>query len=61
MEKIEQDPFLVAYALSYRPDVTVVTKEVSAPSKIGANRKVPDVCRTGDLGPAPAYPDKRSA
>jgi hypothetical protein len=42
--KIGQDPFLIAYALDSPPDFTVVTKEVSAPSKLRANRKVPDVC-----------------
>lgn len=46
MEKIGQDPFIVGYALSYGADVTVVTKEVSAPSKQRANRKLPDVCKS---------------
>ena len=45
MEKIGRDPFLVGYALPYGGGVTVVTKEVSAPSKLRANRKVPDVCK----------------
>lgn len=44
LEKIGRDPFLVAYALESQPDFTVVTKEVSKPSKQRANRKVPDVC-----------------
>lgn len=44
IEKVGRDPFLVAYALPFGADVTVVTKEVSAPSKQRANRKVPDVC-----------------
>ncbi len=47
LEKIGQDPFLVAYALA-TADRVVVTKEVSRPSKQRANRKVPDVCN--DLG-----------
>ena len=47
LEKIGQDPFLVAYALAVA-DRVVVTKEVSRPSKQRANRKVPDVC--SDLG-----------
>jgi hypothetical protein len=47
LEKIGQDPFLVAYALA-TDDRVVVTKEVSSPSKQRANRKVPDVCT--DLG-----------
>jgi hypothetical protein len=44
LEKIGQDPFLIAYALESPPDFSVVTKEVSAPSKQRANRKIPDVC-----------------
>lgn len=47
LEKVGQDPFLVAYALA-EADRVVVTKEVSRPSKQRANRKVPDVC--SDLG-----------
>ena len=44
---IGQDPFLVAAALGY-PDRVVVTGEVSAPGKIRAKRRVPDICN--DLG-----------
>jgi Domain of unknown function (DUF4411) len=43
LEKIGRDPFLIAYA-SVSADRVVVTKEVSKPSKQGANRKIPDVC-----------------
>lgn len=43
IEKIGRDPFLVAYARG-AADRVVVTKEVSRPSKIRANRKVPDIC-----------------
>lgn len=43
IQKIGKDPFLVAYALG-KTDRTVVTKELSKPSKQRANRKVPDVC-----------------
>ncbi|MFN8682746.1 DUF4411 family protein [Paracoccus sp. P2] len=43
MQKIGKDPFLVAYAIG-KLDRTVVTKELSKPSKQRANRKVPDVC-----------------
>ena len=42
LEKVGQDPFLVAYALAVA-DRVVVTKEVSRPSMQWANRKVPDV------------------
>lgn len=46
IEQIGKDPFLIAYALSDVGKITVVTKEVSAPSKQRANRRVPDVCKT---------------
>ena len=44
IEEIGMDPFLVAYAVANSVEVTIVTKEVSAPSKKRANRKLPDVC-----------------
>lgn len=43
IEEIGKDPFLVAAALA-APDRIVVTREVSKPSKIRANRHLPDVC-----------------
>jgi hypothetical protein len=46
IEEIGRDPFLIGYALNDPAGITVVTKEVSAPSKQRANRRVPDVCRT---------------
>ena len=46
IEEIGRDPFLIAYALNDVAETTVVTKEVSAPSKQRANRRIPDVCRT---------------
>jgi hypothetical protein len=45
IEEIGQDPFLIGYALGNPKEFTIVTKEVSAPSKQRANRKVPDVCK----------------
>jgi len=48
LEKLGQDPFLVAAALS-GPDRVVVTREVSRPSRQRANRKMPDVCATFSL------------
>lgn len=42
IEEIGQEPFLI-YALDDVANFTVVTKEVSAPSKQRANRRVPDV------------------
>lgn len=45
-EKVGQDPFLIGYALADPTNVTIVTKEVSAPSKQRANKRVPDVCKS---------------
>lgn len=58
IEKIGRDPFLVAYAAARAGERTVVTMEVSAPSKQRANRKLPDVCRNEGiacLGPFQFY------
>jgi hypothetical protein len=44
LEKVGRDPFLIAYAFADRAQRTVVTLEVSAPRRQGANRKIPDVC-----------------
>lgn len=44
IEKMGQDPFLVAYAMSNPEARTVVSNEVSKPSKRRGNRKLPDVC-----------------
>lgn len=41
---IGRDPFLIAAGLADVNNRCVITGEVSAPSKVGANRKVPDVC-----------------
>lgn len=43
--RLGRDPFLVAYALSDH-NRSVVTTEISAPSKQRHNRKIPDVCDT---------------
>lgn len=45
---LNQDPFLIAYALANARWRRVVTTEVSKPNRQGANRHIPDVCR--DLG-----------
>lgn len=42
--KIGRDPFLVSYALKEEKRC-IVTTEVSKPNRLGANRKIPDVCR----------------
>ncbi|MGS0741797.1 DUF4411 family protein [Glaciimonas sp. GG7] len=48
VEQIGRDPFLVAYAMTYKEDRCVVTVEVSKPSKKRQNRHLPDVCK--DVG-----------
>lgn len=44
--KLGRDPFLVSYCLSEPESHTVVTTEVSKPSRRRANRHLPDVCTT---------------
>ena len=44
VERLGRDPFLIAYALADPDRRTVVTTEVSRPSKRRANRHIPDVC-----------------
>ena len=44
VEKLGRDPFLIAYALTDPGNRCVVTTEASRPSRIGANRHIPDVC-----------------
>ena len=46
IEQIGADPFLIAHALTDPTNRCVVTTETSKPSSRGANRKVPDVCRS---------------
>lgn len=43
VEKIGRDPFLIAYAISGQGRC-VVTTEVSKPTAVRANRRIPDVC-----------------
>ena len=45
LETMGNDPFLLSYALRDIKSRTVVTNEVSAPRKTGANRKIPDVAK----------------
>lgn len=42
---VGRDPFLVSYGRVDLGQRTVVSFEVSKPSKLGANRKLPDVCK----------------
>ena len=44
IEKLNQDPFLVAYALAAPGQRRVISNENARPSARRANRKVPDVC-----------------
>ena len=43
-EQLGRDPFLIAYALSAPLQRTVVTLEARKPTRLRANRHVPDVC-----------------
>ncbi|MEO8326917.1 MAG: DUF4411 family protein [Nitrospirota bacterium] len=45
LEKIERDPFLIAYALVNPAERIIVTTEHSKPTKQGANRHIPDVSK----------------
>ena len=45
IEKLNEDPFLIAYALADPNHRRVVTTEVSRPGRKRANRHIPDVCR----------------
>ena len=45
LEKLNEDPFLVAYALADAEYRCVVTTEVSKPTRARTNRHLPDVCR----------------
>jgi hypothetical protein len=44
LKKIGRDPFLLSYALKDINNRTIVTTESSKPSRMGANRHIPDVC-----------------
>ena len=45
LKKIGRDPFLLSYALKDLENRCIVTTEASKPSRQGANRHVPDVCK----------------
>jgi hypothetical protein len=45
LEKIGRDPFLLSYALKDIDNRCIVTTETSKPSRTGANRHIPDVCK----------------
>lgn len=47
--KIGRDPFLISYGLLDSNHRTIVTTEVSKPSRTRANRKIPDVCNDFDI------------
>lgn len=48
-EQLNEDPFLIAYALADPEHRRVVSTERSRPSATRANRKVPDVCDYFDI------------
>jgi len=45
LKKIGRDPFLLSYALRDIENRCIVTTESSKPSRLGANRHIPDVCK----------------
>ena len=45
LKKIGRDPFLSSYALKDIDNRCIVTTENSKPSRKGANRHIPDVCK----------------
>jgi hypothetical protein len=49
IEKVGRDPFLISYGYCDKANRTIVTLEVSAPRRKGANRKIPDVCAELDV------------
>ena len=49
LERVGRDPFLVAHALAYPDDRTVVTTENSKPRRVRGNRHLPDVCADFDI------------
>jgi hypothetical protein len=49
IEQLGRDPFLLAYAMKNPADRTVVTVEVSKPTRQRQNRHLPDVCKTLNL------------
>ena len=46
VEQLGRDPFLLAYAMAEASERTIVTVEVSKPSRQRQNRHLPDVCNT---------------
>ena len=49
LQKIGRDPFLISYALKDIKNRCIVTTESSKPSRQGANRHIPDVCRVFNI------------
>lgn len=47
--KIGRDPFLLSYALKDTENRCIVTTEASKPSRQGANRHIPDVCKAFNI------------
>lgn len=51
LKKIGRDPFLISYALKDIDNRCIVTTESSKPSRMGANRHLPDVCMDFKIRP----------
>ncbi|MCU7928874.1 MAG: DUF4411 family protein [Candidatus Thiodiazotropha sp. (ex Dulcina madagascariensis)] len=49
LEKMGNDPFLLAYAYLDPENRVVVTTEVSKPKRKGANRHIPNVAKTFEI------------
>jgi len=45
VKRMGRDPFLISYALKDLENRCIVTTETSKPSRQGANRHIPDVCK----------------
>jgi hypothetical protein len=50
IQKLGRDPFLIAHALTASSLRCVVTTEVSKPTRLRANRHLPDVCGAFGIG-----------
>lgn len=49
LNKIGRDPFLLSYALKDLRNRCIVSTETSKPSRQGANRHIPDICKDFDI------------
>ena len=54
-EQLGRDPFLVAHAMADPDNRIVVTSEVSKPTLMRQNRRLPDVCKTMGIRSCDAF------